>query len=146
MHVQKGCPHFSRPLLHTATFLLPYRKNNQGVVRNGGLPPRCPTFPFCVILCKGAQTISVPGICGIAAHNKIQISMGCQGCGVQCWGPWWPWSLAWMVWSNFAAAPKAETFLWLPAWTERWPQQVSEVRVGSFTQRTGICSSINGKH
>lgn len=148
MHVQKGCPHFSRPLLHTAAFLLPYRKNNQGVVRNGVLPPRCPTFPFCVILCKEAQTLyfcARPGICGITAHNIIQISMGYQGRGVQCWGPWWSLSLAWMVWSNFAAAPRAETFLWLLAWTERCPKQVSEVRAGSLTQKTGICSSINVK-
>lgn len=110
MHVQKGCPHFSRPLLHTAAFLLPYRKNNQGVVRNGGLP-QMPYFSFLWFYAKELKLfISVPGICGITAHKIIQISMGYQGCGVQCWGPWWSLNFAWMVWSNFCSSTQGRNF------------------------------------
>lgn len=55
----------------------------------GGLPPRCPTFPFCVILCKGDQALH---FCArhlhVTARIVIHRSMRYQGGWVPCWDPW----------------------------------------------------------
>lgn len=90
--------------------------------------------------------ISVQGTCGITARIIIHISMGYQGDSihVEVHGPLVI-SGAWVSGMKlFYSTTQDRNISKLSSRTERYPKQVSEVRVGFLTQRSGSCSSRNG--
>lgn len=147
----EGMPSFQQTPVAYSSLLAAVEKEQLGSCKKCFFfPPRCPTFPFYVILCKEAQppyfcarhlwhycTSYNPHICGISGSlGPMWRSMG------HCWSL----GLGWVVWSYFTAPPRAETFLWLSARTEGYPKQVLKVRAGSLTQRSGSCSSRYRKY
>lgn len=82
-------PSFQQTPVAYSSLLAAIQKEQRGSCKKWGvLPPRCPTFPFCVILCKGAQSLYF-----CARHPWhyctyiIHVSMGYRGHWVPCWDP-----------------------------------------------------------
>lgn len=95
-------PSFQQAPVAYSSLLAAIQKEQLGSCKKWGfLPPRCPTFPFCVNLCKGPQSVYFCARClqHYCTHNNPHIH------GISRWlgpmlrsvGHWWSLGLGWVV-------------------------------------------------